>query len=61
MTQNDIAAARKKKLQKAVIDAAMALFAHTGSAGFRLPVPNTEPQLFVACDTIEGLRELVRR
>jgi hypothetical protein len=45
---DDLNARRKAALQRVITDAALDLFAETGSAAFLLPIPNTTPQLYVA-------------
>lgn len=44
---NDIYEQRRKQLQQALIDAALALADHTMAQAFKIPVPNTDPPLFV--------------
>ncbi len=44
---NDIWNAKRKKLEKDLIDVALNLFQHTGSVGFKIPIPNTQPKVFI--------------
>ncbi len=39
---------QRKTLEQAVIDAAQALLAAMGSAAFCIPIPGTDPPLYVA-------------
>lgn len=44
----DMQTAKRELLETAVIQAALNLFAYTGATSFKLPVPHTTPQLYVA-------------
>jgi multidrug efflux pump subunit AcrA (membrane-fusion protein) len=48
---------RRKILEETVILASLDLFGHTGSHAFRLPIPNTTPQLFVTAGELLEVKE----
>lgn len=50
-----------ERLQRQVVDAALALFGATGSAAFSLPIPNTAPPLYLACGEADHIRDLLPR
>ena len=45
--------------QAAVVKAALDLFVATATAAFKIPVPNTTPQVFVMCGEPEQLLALL--
>lgn len=44
----DIWDARRKQLERALIDAALGLTQHTGADALVVPVPNTSPPVYIA-------------
>lgn len=50
---DDLYAARRKKLEQALIDAALELSRFTNTAGHLIPIPDTSPQLYVVLGTKE--------
>ncbi len=54
---NDIWNARRIRLEKAVIDAALDLFKHTGSVAFKVSIPNTRPEVFIIAGDQGTLQE----
>lgn len=50
---------RKIELQDAAVKALLDLFAHTEAYAVLLPVPNTDPQLFVAAGEKPELQKLL--
>jgi hypothetical protein len=57
---DDLNARRKAALQRVITDAALDLFAETGSAAFLLPIPGTTPPLYVAVGTAQDIVGLAK-
>ncbi len=50
----------RQELERAVIQAALNLYAETGAASFRLPIPGTTPKLYVCSGEAENVESLMR-
>lgn len=50
-----------ERLQRQVVDAALALFGATRSAAFVLPILNTTPPLYLACGEADQIRDMLPR
>jgi hypothetical protein len=50
--------AHREKLEKDLIKACLKLIEHTGSDTFKLPLADSDPQLFILCGDAQGIRSL---
>jgi hypothetical protein len=51
--------ARRKRLEKELIEASLKLIEHTGSDTFKFELADSDPQRFILCGNTQGIQSLI--